>query len=71
MNCPRCNGKATLTTPDYGYGYGAEFACYNSACSREGRFTFASSEPDALAESDASRGASAANAAAYRASRGD
>ncbi len=63
MDCPRCGRKASLVTPDYGYGYGAEFACYT--CSVYGaRFT--SSSHEARAESSAARGASAANAQAYR-----
>lgn len=63
MNCPRCGNKAELTTPDYGFGYGAEFSCYS--CSVYGaRFT--SSSPQALSESSAARSTSAANAASYK-----
>lgn len=64
--CPNCNSNAQvhLTTPDYGYGYGAEFACYNSACG--GRYTFASHTAEAREISDDARAQSAANAAAYR-----
>ena len=68
-NCPRCgrNDCVELTTPDYGFGYGAEFMCYRDNCKSrlgyEPRFT--SSSPEAKAISDASRAQSAANAAAY------
>lgn len=70
--CPRCNSndRVHLTTPDYGYGYGAEFCCYNQSCSREGRFAFTSKTAEARAISDASRARSAANAAAYRRQNG-
>lgn len=63
MRCPRGHNGASLTTPDYGFGYGAEFACYQ--CDPYGR-RFASKSAEAMAESSASRGTSSANAQTYQ-----
>lgn len=70
-SCPYCNSNRSvhLTSPDYGYGYGAEFACYG--CDVYGR-RFSSNrltgenQRVALEASASSRATSAANAAAYR-----
>jgi hypothetical protein len=61
MMCPHCHtsDRVFLTTPDYGYGYGAEFGCY--ACSTYGR-RFTSRTEEAKQISDASRAESKRNA---------
>lgn len=64
MKCPHCGEEASLLTPDYGYGYGAEFRCYNYLCpggTGDG-CRFASSSPEAKQASDESRASSWANA---------
>ena len=61
MNCPKCNKPVSINTPDYGFGYGTEYVCYN--CPKHGgRFTFTSKSKQAREESDASRALSAENA---------
>lgn len=64
MKCPHCQSdNVQLTTPDYGYGHGAEFTCYS--CATYGR-RFASHAKEAKQISDASRALSKANAEAYK-----
>lgn len=69
MICPQCKSSAhvSLKTPDYGFGYGAEFSC--SGCDIYGyRFTTqdrrltAAESRAGLADSAAARSLSAANA---------
>lgn len=69
--CPWCGSEASvnLKTPDYGYGYGAEFACY--ACFYDGR-RFTTHDLDEVEAavgrnaSSESRAVSRANALAMR-----
>jgi hypothetical protein len=68
LECPHCHTSTLvhLTTPDYGYGYGAEFGCY--ACSTYGR-RFTSHTEEAKQISDESRALSKANLEIYEALR--
>ena len=58
--CPRCGAPASLHAP--GYGGPPIFKCYS--CDVYG-YGFHAETPEAMAESDASRAQSRANAAAY------
>lgn len=64
MNCPHCGEKAELKSPDYGQG--AEFACYSRKCGNPYGRRFVSASPEALADSDASKASSRANAEVLR-----
>lgn len=69
MICPRCKTSThvRLQTPDYGFGYGAEFSCYgcdvygHRFTTKDRRLTVAESDVG-LADSAAARSLSAANA---------
>jgi hypothetical protein len=63
MNCPECGAEATLTSPDYGFGYGAEFRCTAGARNHGSNdYRFVDKTPAGRAESDAARARSAAEA---------
>ena len=72
VQCPRCGHVGCyLTTPDYGYGYGAEYACFS--CNPYGhRFSTnqlpADERAAAVSHSNESRALSRANADSRRAS---
>ena len=74
MRCYQCGHEAFLVTPDYGFGRGVEYRCYNASGHRFGEFTFSTNDPgvserDAKAAEDESReslATSKANAAAMR-----
>lgn len=59
ITCPKCKSAKDvhITTPDFGYGYGVEFACY--ACDR---FVFVDRSEAAQEESRASLELSRRNA---------
>lgn len=63
MNCPRCGTKVALTTPDYGYGKGAEFVCYG--CDVYG-WRFLDKSKEAQDVSAEARAISFANAKEYK-----
>jgi hypothetical protein len=66
--CPRCGATAYLINADYGYGHGAEYKCYQHREFLDG-YRFVSHSAEALAESDASRARSRANADVMRRKR--
>jgi hypothetical protein len=63
MRCPLCGSSVELRTPDYGYGYGTEYACYG--CDVYGR-RYSDHSEEAKEESNRSRGLSASNAGKVR-----
>jgi hypothetical protein len=70
MKC-KCGAEATLRTPDYGYGYGAEYLCTNgwrAHGNNEHRFLV---EPNAETARDSASAfaSSRANADTYRSKR--
>ncbi|MFA4971541.1 MAG: hypothetical protein WC683_02930 [bacterium] len=67
VKCIWCGSERVgLTTPDYGFGYGAEYECYDCPIGRNGYRRFSVKSPEARAESRASLALSASNVAAMR-----
>jgi hypothetical protein len=67
VKCPWCGTTNNcLRTPDYGFGYGAEFECHTCPVGQGGYRRFISHSPEAKVASGASLALSASNAAAIR-----
>ena len=66
--CPLCDDEMDLSTPDYGYGYGAEYCCHCNGARRTYSTNRMSPEErkEGLEKSSASRALSKANAEKYR-----